>query len=162
MIAPFKFSSHSQILFGAGALEKNKEIIAQMGKRVLVLAGKHFIDSPAGERLTYFLGQNTQYNSWETISGEPTVESLDTLSTDFAEKGIEVIVAIGGGSVIDTGKALSAMIPLKGESIQNYLEEVGGKKHPGSKVPFIAIPTTAGTGAEMTKNAVISRPSPQG
>jgi alcohol dehydrogenase class IV len=69
---------------------------------------------------------------------------------------IKCVVAIGGGSAIDAGKAISAML-YKSESVTEYLESVGKKEHPGTKVPFIAMPTTSGTGCETTKNAVISQ-----
>jgi alcohol dehydrogenase class IV len=80
---------------------------------------------------------------------------VDEIVEKHREQGIEVVVAVGGGSVMDAGKAVSAMIPVEG-SIRHYLEGVGDREHPGDKIPFIAMPTTSGTGSEMTKNAVIS------
>ncbi|MFW6294333.1 MAG: iron-containing alcohol dehydrogenase, partial [Halanaerobium sp.] len=75
----------------------------------------------------------------------------------YRGKGISSVTAIGGGSVMDTGKAISAMLTQE-DSVLNYLEVVGsGKEHPGDKIPFIAVPTTSGTGSEATKNAVLSK-----
>lgn len=92
------------------------------------------------------------------ITGEPTPEQIDTISKQFNEEGVQMIVAIGGGSPLDAGKAIAAMI---GEnccsSVQNYLEGVGDVAPSGKRLPLIAVPTTAGTGSEATKNAVISR-----
>ncbi|HOM11640.1 MAG TPA: iron-containing alcohol dehydrogenase, partial [Spirochaetota bacterium] len=80
---------------------------------------------------------------------------VDDAVKAYAGKGIDVVVSIGGGSAIDAGKAISAMLPVGG-SVTDYLEIVGTKQHSGVKIPFIAVPTTAGTGSEATKNAVLS------
>ena len=74
----------------------------------------------------------------------------------YSDERVDVVISIGGGSVIDAGKAISAILNKTG-SVREYLEVVGNKEHPGTKVPFIAIPTTSGTGSEATKNAVISK-----
>jgi alcohol dehydrogenase class IV len=84
------------------------------------------------------------------------VESVDALAAEMKHHQPDAIIAVGGGSVIDTGKAVSAMVPSEG-SIQDYLEGVGDKTPNGEKVPLYAAPTTAGTGTETTKNAVISK-----
>ena len=90
------------------------------------------------------------------VNSEPSPELVDETVQKYSAEKIDVVVSIGGGSVIDAGKAISAMLNTSG-SVREYLEVVGNKEHPGTKVPFIAVPTTSGTGSEATKNAVISK-----
>lgn len=90
-----------------------------------------------------------------SITGEPTPEIIDKAVSKTGSRKIDVVAGIGGGSVLDAGKAISAML-YKTDQVVQYLEGIGNKAHPGTKVPFIAVPTTSGTGSEATKNAVIS------
>jgi alcohol dehydrogenase class IV len=89
------------------------------------------------------------------INREPTPDIIDQAVVRYCNFTVKLIIAIGGGSVIDSGKAISAMLNING-SIAEYLEGVGNSVHPGNKIPFIAVPTTSGTGSEATNNAVIS------
>jgi alcohol dehydrogenase class IV len=94
-------------------------------------------------------------------SGEPSPEFVDATTGDLRSDPPQAVVAVGGGSVIDAGKAVSAMLAEDG-SVVEYLEGVGTRSPGGHKVPFIAVPTTSGTGSEATKNAVISSVGPNG
>lgn len=92
---------------------------------------------------------------------EASPDVVDAIARDVTRAMPDGVVAIGGGSAIDTGKALSAALAEPGP-IADYLEGVGSKRPDGRKLPFVAVPTTAGTGSEATKNAVLSRPGPDG
>ncbi|MGI6432257.1 MAG: iron-containing alcohol dehydrogenase [Sphaerochaetaceae bacterium] len=100
------------------------------------------------------------------VSGEPTVQSVDEMSSAIANTKADVVIGLGGGSVLDTAKAAAVMVPLwrKGgkPSVQEYLEGVGTKKAPETRMPLYLAPTTAGTGSEATTNAVISQVGPSG
>lgn len=96
------------------------------------------------------------------VAGEPSPELVDKAVAVWRGKGIDVVVGIGGGSVIDAGKAIAGLLK-PGNSVMDHLEGVGPEKpYRGPSTPFIAVPTTAGTGSEATKNAVLSRHGPQG
>jgi len=86
---------------------------------------------------------------------------INIIVQDHLPEEIDAVIAIGGGSVLDAGKAVSAMLP-GGNDVQNFLEGVGSKNPDGRKIPFIAIPTTAGTGSEATNNAVITKTGSSG
>lgn len=89
-----------------------------------------------------------------SIGNEPTPDAINEIVEDSRAENFDVVIAIGGGSVLDAGKAVSAMLK-ENEHIENYLEGVGTTQPSGRKVPFIAVPTTAGTGSEATANAVL-------
>ncbi len=148
-------------VFSQGAIATLPEHIKKYGTRILLVVGKSSLqESGALERIELLLNQNGIIYNIVNSAGEPTVERIDSIVESINHK-VDVVVSIGGGSVIDTGKAISAMIPVK-KSVADYLEVVGTKQHSGEKIPFIALPTTAGTGSEATKNAVISKPGKNG
>ena len=137
-------------------------LAGRFGKHVILVTGS------ASLRLSGYLGEIETALVKEgfhllqyPVIGEPSPALVDQIVLDSFSFQPEVVVAIGGGSVLDTGKAISAMLPIR-EPVIHYLEGVGTKKHPGTKVPFIAIPTTAGTGSEATKNAVLSEVGEKG
>jgi len=156
MTDSFQFSSLPKIIFGAG---KRNELAAELksrGNRVLLLTGSSSVhNSGHGEEIISAIKAAKLELEHEVIAHEPSPSLIDQIVEKHRQSGTQVVVAVGGGSVMDAGKAVSAMIPVEG-SIRDYLEGVGEKKHPGHKIPFIAMPTTSGTGSEVTKNAVIS------
>lgn len=132
------------------------DIAQAYGNKVLLVTGAQaFERSPWGASIRQQLDAQGRESLHYRIDGEPTPTMIDDAVRRYAGQGIHVVIAIGGGSVLDAGKAIAAMLPLN-EPVKDYLEGVGTRNHPGSKIPFVAIPTTAGTGSEATKNAVLS------
>jgi alcohol dehydrogenase len=144
-----------RIIFGAGKFSELSEIISSYGNNALIFVGGESLKK-SGRLNTLIRQLNQAQIKYKGISvwNEPATEVIDDVVSQIQKTPVDVVVAIGGGSVIDFGKAVSAMLPVEG-SVKDYLEGVGTKKPPGIKVPFIAIPTTAGTGCEATKNAVV-------
>ena len=153
----FEFFANSRTIFGAGSFGKLAQIIDEMASSVLIVRGGASLEESGKlDDLEDALDEKKVMFYEQEVSGEPTIELIDLAAQEMREKDINLVVAIGGGSVMDAGKAISAMIPCE-DSIENYLEGIGKKRFDGVKVPFIAVPTTAGTGSEATKNAVIAK-----
>ncbi len=162
MTDSFQFSSLPKIIFGPGKRNELASELSSRGNKVLLLTGSSSVhNSGHGDEIITALKTANLELKHEVIAHEPSPSLIDQIVKKYRLSGIQVIVAVGGGSVMDAGKAISAMIPVDG-SIRDYLEGVGEKKHPGHKIPFIAMPTTSGTGSEMTKNAVISEVGEKG
>lgn len=147
------------IVARAGALgEVAKLDIVNKGREILLVTGaKSFCESEHYNIFLEELQDEGKRIHRMVVKEEPSPELIDREIAHLASQGVDLVIAVGGGSVIDAGKAISAML-LVGGSVMDYLEGVGaGKTHSGKKVPFIALPTTSGTGSEATKNAVLSR-----
>jgi alcohol dehydrogenase class IV len=154
----FEFATATQIIFGCGTLKKVPGILKSKGRRILLVTGS---DSRRAAVFTELLPAPLFSVSHFRVEREPTTHMI-TEGVEFARtNGCEAVVGFGGGSVIDSAKAIAALIPNSGDLIE-YLEVIGkGRVLENPPVPFIAIPTTAGTGAEVTKNAVIHSPEHQ-
>jgi len=162
MISSFNFASIPHLIFGVGKLNELYNIIPKLGNNILfVIGGSSLKRSGRWDEIISGLARNSINFSYISVSGEPSPSLIDASAAQFRTESIDLVIGIGGGSVIDAGKAISAMIPKKA-SIKNYLEGIGNKIHDGKKIPYIAIPTTSGTGSEATKNAVISEIGPNG
>jgi alcohol dehydrogenase len=146
-----------RVYFGPGTIIELPAVMASLGKRVLLIMGQASFGKTAyWPVLRQSMTERGLKFHVEHISGEPSPEIVDFITEKYRNSEIGAVVAIGGGSVLDGGKAVSAMLAAGGSVIE-YLEGVGGRKTDGDKIPFIAVPTTSGTGSEMTSNAVISR-----
>jgi alcohol dehydrogenase class IV len=151
----FEFATAAKIIFGVGKLNSIRGIVDGMGKRILILSGG-LVEST--ERLMDLLDLPGLLSSSMRVSGEPTVEAI-CKAVDFARQlSANLVIGIGGGSTLDTAKATAALIANPGQ-VTDYLEVIGQNKPlTNPSMPLIAIPTTAGTGAEVTRNAVIGVP----
>jgi len=161
MISPFSFAVTPQLHFGAGKIDTLPSLLKTFGTKMLLITGARSFDLSYGPKLLDQLESNTINIKRYSIEKEPTPMLIDSAVKEFSSYNPDVIVAIGGGSVLDAGKAIAAILPLQ-EPVKDYLEGVGIKTHSGIKIPFIAIPTTSGTGSEATKNAVLSETGDNG
>jgi alcohol dehydrogenase class IV len=147
----FEFATASRILFGEGKLRDAGALAADMGSRALVVEGR----SGRAEHLLRILHTTGIATTSVRVAGEPTTAFVELAAEHARRERCDLVVALGGGSVIDAGKAVAALITNLGP-LRDYLEVVGRAQPLTERsAPFIAIPTTAGTGAEVTRNAVL-------
>ena len=158
MIA-FSLETPRTICFANGSLEKIRDMVRGLGRRVALVCGHGWLgSSPWRARIPAILDGCT-IHTVSCPAGEPTCASLASAVAEAGRFGPDVLLAVGGGSVIDTAKALSALLRSPGPA-ERFLEGLEGSVPvPGPGVPWIAVPTTAGTGAEVTKNAVVKAES---
>lgn len=151
----FEFATAGRILFGVGSFDNAASICREFGDRIcLVVSQNSQRTLDIQEKLTGGASVVITY----PVEGEPTLSTVEEGVRLAREAQVDLVVAVGGGSVIDTAKAIGAMLTNPG-TLSNYLEVVGdGWKIRERSLPVIAVPTTAGTGAEVTKNAVIGYP----
>ena len=151
----FEFATATRIIFGSGKLSEVGPLAAGLGQRIFVVTGA----TPA--RAQPLLNRLTEHQLEMTtfaVAEEPTVAHVETGVAALKAADCELVISFGGGSVIDAGKAIAALATNPGSPL-DYLEVIGRGQSLGQPpLPFIALPTTAGTGAEVTKNAVLASP----
>jgi alcohol dehydrogenase class IV len=147
----FEFATPTRIIFGEGNVREVGTLAAGMGSRALVVQGSSGRAEPLKELLR---ASGIATAEWR-VSGEPSTALVEQAVEYARSEGCDLVVGLGGGSVIDAGKAISALLTNRGPLL-DYLEVVGkGRPLTERAAPYIAIPTTAGTGAEVTRNAVL-------
>jgi alcohol dehydrogenase class IV len=152
LVTRFKFATTSRIIFGPGTLKEVPALAAQMGGRPLVVTGKN---TERAAPLLDFLKPTGMHPLTFGVPEEPTIEMILEGVQLARKKACDVVIGMGGGSVIDAAKAVAALLTNTGD-IMDYLEVIGrGQPLIQASAACIAIPTTAGTGAEVTRNSVL-------
>jgi alcohol dehydrogenase len=162
-IGAFELGRLPRITFGAGRVEAVPRIVAGHGRHaLLVTGGRSFRAGPNWAPLLDGLARAGVGFDEVVVEGEPSPELVDEVVAGHRGRGIDVVVGIGGGSVLDAAKAIAGLLEA-GTIALDHLEGVGrGLPYEGPALPLVAVPTTAGTGSEATRNAVLSRRGPGG
>jgi len=151
-VAPFEFSSAGRIVFGCGTANTLGERAAKLGRRALWVTGKN---SERHRPLAEQLQRSGVELAAVSVAAEPRVDDALRAVAAGQQLGVELVIACGGGSVVDLGKAAAALLANPEDPFE-FLEVVGkGRPLARPALPLIALPTTAGTGAEVTRNAVL-------
>src|SRR5690606_22584322 len=151
----FEFATAQRIIFGDGVAEQAGALAAALGRNALVVTG---ISRRHADPLLASLAAAGVAGSIFPVGGEPDVATIAAGAAAARDSQADIVIGIGGGSVVDAGKAIAALATNRGD-IYDYLEVIG-RAQPlvEAPLPFIAIPTTAGTGSEVTRNAVLASP----
>ena len=150
----FELATAARILFGAGKINDLPAIARGFGRRTLLVTGRDSLRAASFKQALEGAGVSCRTFS---VPGEPTLPIVRD-GVLACRDGCEFVISFGGGSVIDAGKAIAALTPNSGEPL-DYLEVIGkGQQLQNPLLPFIAVPTTAGTGSEVTRNAVLGSP----
>jgi alcohol dehydrogenase class IV len=148
---PFEFATAGRIVFGPGAVREVAPAAMKLGRRALVVTGRSGGSAD-------FLAVELRGCVYFRVTSEPTIEMVRSGVRAARAMSCDVVIGFGGGSVIDAGKAIAALLTNTGD-VLDYLEVIGrGAPLLASSAPFIAVPTTAGTGSEVTRNAVLGSP----
>jgi alcohol dehydrogenase class IV len=163
-LPPFVLGRVPRLDFGPGAVARVPEAVARHGRRVLLVSGGRSLEA-SGRRTVLLAGlaaSGVEVAGDVRVAGEPSPSMVDGAVAAHRDGDVDVVLGIGGGSVLDTAKAVAGLLRT-GTSVTDHLEGIGSQvPYPGPAVPFIAVPTTAGTGSEATRNAVISERAPDG
>ena len=152
----FEFATATRIIFGCGTLQQLPELASGLGRRVLLAIGSR-ADTAAGFQ-TLLAARGLQVELVQ-VRGEPTLNSVAEAAAQARHAKCDVVIGLGGGSVLDTAKAVAALLTNTG-NLLDYVEVAGGGQPLANPaVACIAVPTTAGTGAEVTRNSVMSVPA---
>ncbi len=162
-VSPFNVAALPRIVFGNGSFDQLVPLVLGYGRELLIVTGgQSFLDSAYWPRLKAELEQAGVGYATARIRGEPSPGQVDTIVRRYAREGIDCVLGIGGGSALDAGKAIAGLLPNR-RPVRDFLEGVGRPhEYQGPALPFVAVPTTAGTGSELTRNAVITETGPDG
>jgi alcohol dehydrogenase class IV len=151
----FEFATANRIIFGPGSLGKIGALAAEMGSHAMVVTGLRL--EKAHPLFELLRTSGIEISTFQ-VDGEPTIALIDEGVHFARQSGCDLVIGCGGGSALDAGKAIAALCSNPGE-ILDYLEVVGkGRAITSVPLPYIAIPTTSGTGTEVTRNAVLGSP----
>jgi len=151
----FTFTTAARIIFGSGSIQEVGQRAAEFGRKVFIVTGA---DAGRASQIEDLLASEGIGKETFRVPTEPTIDLVREGSARARRSGPDVVIACGGGSPIDAGKAIAVMAANPGDPL-DYLEVIGsGRALANPGLPVIAVPTTAGTGAEVTRNAVLSSP----
>ena len=151
----FEFATATRIVFGAGAVNDAGAIAREFGRHALVVTGR---DSSRAERVLASLRAAGVSAVTFSVTGEPELKTVEQGAKLAKAERCELVIGFGGGSALDAAKAIAAMLTNDGELL-DYVEIIGrGQPLAKPSAPFIAVPTTAGTGSEVTRNSVLASP----